>query len=301
VIVVDAGSSDSTPQILAERAAAWPELSHLSVPGAAPGRGRNEGIRVARSARIATLDAGCRVGPGWLQSLTSALEDDPEVVAFGVAVADPRSTFERAAGWFTLRAFKPAAGRRATMARYLPAGRNGLAFSAAAWRAAGGYPDDLAWGEDKVFFERLGSSGARPRVVEDARVRWRPRRNLIELYRQYERYSYGDAISGLDHSNTAFTAVLYAVGGALAGAALRRKRGAARALMLAVVGYLGLFVASAARELGTGRSLAWVPAIRITADLGKMRGFLAGSLKRRPAPPVAAPATSRPARPSASD
>lgn len=280
IVVVDAGSTDGTWELLTARRAAWPELRLERVQGATPGRGRNEGIRVAEAAVIATLDAGSRVGPTWLAALTGALGAAPDGrVAVGVAEADTRSEFERATGWFTLHAFKPRDQPGLLQGTFLPAGRNGCCFARAAWARAGGYPD-FPWGEDKVFLQRLRDAGLELVVVPDAIVRWRPRRSLAELYRQYARYGRGDAMAGVDRRNTLVTLALYAVGGLLLQGAARGHRLAAAGVLVAPAGYLGLFVLAARRELGPSRALAWVPAIRVVVDVAKMHGFLAELLAR---------------------
>ena len=281
IIVVDAGSTDGTWELLSARRATSPGLKVERVLGATPGRGRNEGIRVAAATTIVTLDAGSRIGPTWLAALTGALGvalNKRAVV--GVADADARSEFERAAGWFTLHAFKPSDRPGPLADTFLPAGRNGYCFTRAAWTVAGGYPPHLAWGEDKVFLRRLRESGFEIVVAPDAIVRWRPRRSLTELYRQYARYGRGDAMAGVDRRNTLVTLGLYTVGARLVYDAARGRRIAVIGVCVAPASYLGLFVLAARRRLGVSWALAWVPPIRVVVDAAKMHGFLAELLRR---------------------
>lgn len=280
IVVVDAGSTDGTWELLIARRAAWAELRLERIQAATPGRGRNEGIRIAEATVIATLDAGSRVGPTWLTALTSALGGEPyERVAVGVAEADARTEFERATGWFTLHAFKPRDRPGLLQGTFLPAGRNGYCFARAAWARAGGYPD-FPWGEDKIFLQRLRGAGLELVVAPDAIVRWRPRRSLVELYRQYARYGRGDAMAGVDRRNTLVTLALYLVGALLLRGSARGKRLATAGVLVAPTGYLGLFVLAARRELGASRALAWVPAIRLVVDVAKLHGFLTELLAR---------------------
>jgi glycosyltransferase involved in cell wall biosynthesis len=281
VIVVDGGSTDGTWELLNERRSAWPALKVARVAGATPGRGRNEGISRADSEVIATLDAGSRVGPTWLAALTGPLAESPaERVCVGVVEPDARSEFERAAGWLTLRSYKPRDRPALLAGTFLPAGRNGYCFSRRAWEAAGGYPSELRWGEDKVFLQRLRRAGSEIVVAPDAVVRWRPRQSLGEVYRQYMGYGRGDAQAKVDRQNELVTLALYATGVLLATAAARGSGKAAGALVLSVGAYVALFVVPARRELGLTRALAWVPLIRLIADLAKMHGFAAASLGR---------------------
>lgn len=276
VIVVDAGSNDGTRELLRDAELRSERLRVIHLDGATPGRGRNAGIDAAATPLIATLDAGSRVDREWLATLSGPLrEHGNRLVCVGEAVADARSEFERAAGWLTLRAHKPLGGRRPTGASYLPAGRNGLCFQRVGWQEAGGYPDEFAVGEDKVFLQRLRECGIELLPVRAAVVHWRPRSTLDSLYQQYRAYGHGDAFAAIDRSNELVPLALYGAGAALAVAA-RGNRRAATVLGVAAGSYLGVFVAPAWRDLGWGRALCWVPAVRVTVDLAKIHGFVAG-------------------------
>ena len=281
VIVVDAGSSDGTGDLVERQAFAWPALRVVRLDGAAPGRARNEGIRRSACELIATVDAGSRVGGDWLASLSAPLRAGAaDAFCVGVAAVDAHSPFERAAGWFTLRAFKPVGARPPLAPSYRPAGRNGLCFQRRSWEAAGGYPEEFPWGEDKVFLERLSNAGLELISVPEATVRWRPRRSLRELFRQYEGYGRGDALARIDRQNELITIALYGLAAALAVAALGGLTAAAIALGVGAVAYLLLFTVAALGELGFGPALGWIPIIRIITDLAKIRGFIAASVGR---------------------
>ena len=277
VLVVDAGSTDGTREIVAGLDGLDPRPQVLLRPGAAPGAGRNAGVAAAGAEVIATVDAGSRVGPGWLEALAGPVLADPDAVATGVAVADARTSFEQAAGWFTLRAFKPADAPGPVGGSFRPAGRNGLCFSTAAWRRAGGYPEALPWAEDKRFLESLRAAGCVVHFAPDAQVRWRPRSSPAEIARQYHRYGRGDAMARIDRQNELVTLAIWTAGAGLGVQALRGSRGSAVLLAAGAAGYLGLFTTAAARALDDRAAIAWVPAIRLIVDVAKVGGFLAQS------------------------
>lgn len=279
VLVVDAGSTDGTGEIVAGLHAFDPRPRLLLCPGAAPGAGRNAGVAAAAADVIATVDAGSRVGPGWLEALAAPVLADPQAVATGVAVSDARTSFERAAGWFTLRAFKPADAPGPVGTSFRPAGRNGLCFSTAAWQRAGGYPEALPWAEDKRFLESLREAGCVVHFAPGADVRWRPRSSPAAIARQYHRYGRGDAMAGIDRQNELITLGIWTAGALLAARALRGHRDSAALLAAAAAGYLGIFTAAAARELEDRRAVAWVPGIRLIVDVAKVSGFLAQTLR----------------------
>ena len=270
LILVDAGSTDGTLGLLRERG----DLRLVEVPAATPGRGRNEGVRAATARVIVTLDAGSRVGPGFVAALSGAAEDG--AVAVGVSEPDARTAFERAAGWFTLSAFKPPERSGPIAGQHLPAGRNGVCFTREAWEAAGGYPPELPWGEDKVFLRAVRAAGHEVVVVPDAVVRWRPRGSLRDVYRQYRNYGRGDALARVDRQNELVTFAVYGVGVALAVLFALGSRTAGAFLLAGAAGYLALFTLAARRFLGWDAALAWVPPLRLVVDVAKMQGFLEG-------------------------
>jgi glycosyltransferase involved in cell wall biosynthesis len=274
IVVVDAGSTDGTPALLRAEQERLAALRVVEAPGATPGRGRNVGIGAARAERIVTLDAGSRVGPRFVAALAAAADD--QRVAAGVSEPDARTAFERASGWFTLRAFKPADQPGPIAGELLPAGRNGLCFTRAAWERAGGYPPELPWGEDKVFARALRHAGLELVVVPGAVVRWRPRGSLRAIYRQYRNYGRGDALARLDRQNELVTFGIYGVGLVLAVLFALGSRTAGAFLAAGAAGYLALFVLSARRSLGADVALAWVPPLRLVVDVAKMQGFLEG-------------------------
>lgn len=69
VIVVDDGSSDSTPSMLTGFAAQWPRLRHFRQTNAGPAAARNAGITHARGAVVAFTDDDCIPPATWVQRI----------------------------------------------------------------------------------------------------------------------------------------------------------------------------------------------------------------------------------------
>ncbi len=272
VVVVDAGSTDGTLELLRTHGA----VRLVEAPGATPGRGRNEGVRAVSAPVVVTLDAGSRVAPGFVAALAATAAGG--VVAVGVSEPDARTAFERATGWFTLSAFKPPERSGPIAGQHLPAGRNGVCFTRDAWQAAGGYPPELPWGEDKAFLRALRAAGREVVVVPEAVVRWRPRGSLREVYRQYRNYGRGDALARVDRQNELVTFGIYGAGILLAVLAALGSRTALALLLAGAAAYLALFTLAARRSLGWSRALAWIPALRLVVDVAKMHGFVEAAL-----------------------
>src|SRR3954468_15062658 len=90
VVIVDGGSSDGTWEWLLEAAKRYPALQPIRDESAnlkqTPGpiaRGRNVGVRAARSDIVACADAGCIYEPDWLERLTAPIRDGSSEYALG--------------------------------------------------------------------------------------------------------------------------------------------------------------------------------------------------------------------------
>jgi GT2 family glycosyltransferase len=78
VIVVDDGSTDATPAVLAAEAARGTlRLQTIRGTGGGPGLARNMGWRSAKAPLIAFTDDDCVAAPGWLEAGLAAWDGDP--------------------------------------------------------------------------------------------------------------------------------------------------------------------------------------------------------------------------------
>jgi GT2 family glycosyltransferase len=91
VIVVDDGSADVTPQLLAdaERAGDLDLTVLRRETGGGPAAARNLGWRAARAPLIAFTDDDCRPAPDWLAEYLAAAERHPGAVLQGRVAVDP--------------------------------------------------------------------------------------------------------------------------------------------------------------------------------------------------------------------
>ena len=79
VIAIDDGSTDRTPEVIAEAGVRSIRHEHPEGPNAR----RNEGIRAARSDLILLVDDDTWVPPGWLRAMVEGADRHPEADAFG--------------------------------------------------------------------------------------------------------------------------------------------------------------------------------------------------------------------------
>jgi glycosyltransferase involved in cell wall biosynthesis len=191
IVIVDGASTDGTVAIL-QAYAAHGAIRLVSEP-CNIAEGRNRGIAAAQGTHLAVTDSGCRVDPHWLREIERCFlsAEAPDVVA-GNFRFDVKSPFEHAV---VLATFPP--NRDQTEgARHFPSSRS-VAFTKAAWQAAGGYPEWLYAAEDTLFNIRLRQVGMRFAFCPTAVVYWRPRENWRALARQRINFARGNARVGI--------------------------------------------------------------------------------------------------------
>jgi GT2 family glycosyltransferase/glycosyltransferase involved in cell wall biosynthesis len=96
VIVVDNGSSDGTPKLVAERFPRAKLISNERNLGFAAGN--NIGLRASTGDLIVLLNQDTQVRPGWLEALASTF-DDPTVAIAGCKLLYPDGTIQHAGGY----------------------------------------------------------------------------------------------------------------------------------------------------------------------------------------------------------
>ncbi|MCX6023038.1 MAG: glycosyltransferase [Chloroflexi bacterium] len=285
VIILDGGSRDGTPDRVRQTAERLGlNLRLLQEPGANISRGRNLAIAAASSEIIAATDAGVRLEPGWLAALVRHFfepesDSPPPDVVGGFFASDPHSLFELALGAATL----PLASEIDPVG-FLPSSRS-VAFTKAAWRAAGGYPEWLDYCEDLVFDFALRDAGCRFAWAPDAVAHFRPRPGLAAFFRQYYRYARGDGKADLWRKRHAIRYAAY-----LGGAALllvgKRKPAAWGLLAAGAAAHLRKPIIRLTPQLSSlalidaAAALALLPVIVATGDVAKMLGYPVGVWKR---------------------
>ena len=274
VVVVDGGSTDGTVAALERWAADDPRRTVLVVPGAGISAGRNAAVAASTGDVIAVTDGGCRAEPDWLEELLRPLEDEAVDVAMGFYRPDARTTFEVLASCLDVR--EPEEVRAES---FLPSARS-IAYRRSVFDAVGGYPEDLAIGEDMWFDLELVRLGTRRVFVPTAVVHWRLRPDVPSVLRQYYRYARGDGVAGMHPRRHAARFGTYGwLLLALAGALPRRT---AAVPLAGLLWYSRPLVPRARRRLGARWPLAVValPPLVVGMDAAKMAGWTAGAVRR---------------------
>jgi len=289
IVIVDGGSSDRTPEVLADLARSDGRIRVLDAPGASIAAGRNVAIAHARGDLIAVADAGTVAHGDWLERLVRPLEREPEAgVSAGYFLPAGDTWFER-----TLSAVITPHLGEVDPARFLPSSRS-VAFRRQWWERVGGYPEWLRHCEDLVFDLALKDAGATFRFVPGALVEWSARATLGAYFRQYLDYGRGDGLANLWPARHLARYSAYAAGLVLLAAATRTPV-AALALAFGAALHVGPFYRRLWRHrpFATAPSMALastvVPAIVVVGDIGKMIGYPLGRRDRARARSVRRP------------
>lgn len=294
LVVVDGGSTDDTLLVARQAAAADPRVQVHVAHGAGISRGRNLGISLARHETIACTDAGCLPTPGWLDAMRRAFADQPDVElwtgTYRVVAEKPWELALAAAGYPSVEELGRATPLVRTYGRLfgrswdpsMPTGRS-VAFTRDAWRAAGGFPEHLATGEDVLFGRRVVETGSAAAMVRDAEVSWAQRPTLRANLRMFRRYGEGSGHS-LDRRLMGRDLARVAAYGAGAVIAARGGRASRLAAGAAAAAYLSLPMARAVKNPRPAATAALVPAIAAARDLTKAYGAVSAAARTRGRP-----------------
>jgi len=178
ILVVDGGSTDGTIEVIKEYTNKGYQIRLLESPGANVAVSRNIGIQNATSDIVASTDAGCRLKKDWLENLMNKFSDDVDIVS-GVYLPDARTTFEECVSELHYPDIE-----RLPDDWSFPSHRS-VAFRKVVWETIGPIPERLYRSEDSWFDLEAKRRGFRFKIARDAIVRWRPRKNLREVYHNF--------------------------------------------------------------------------------------------------------------------
>lgn len=187
LVVVDDGSSDATPAILAAAAARDPRLRVVPSPGRGLVPALNAGLAECRAALVARMDGDDIAHPRRLELQAALLDADPAVDLVACAFRHfPRPHL--GTGMFAYEAWQNTLTSHDAILRDLfvesPFVHPSVMFRKEAILAIGGYRD-MGWAEDYDLWLRMAASGARFARLPQTLFFWRERpqratRNLPE-------------------------------------------------------------------------------------------------------------------------
>lgn len=186
VVVVDAGSTDKTAEVVRRVAAEAGLLVRILMPGAAlPGRARNVGAKDTHHPVLAFLDAGTTPRPDWLEKLIEPLLDDASIdIVFGSYEPGLDTPFHRACAlvWVNHRRNQDNAPIRARSVA-------SMAMTRDVWDRVGGFPEHLRAAEDGVFVRAALRTARRVVLAPSATVEWHMPDTVGQVYTKFHAYS----------------------------------------------------------------------------------------------------------------
>ena len=186
LIVVDDGSTDSTPAIIESYGARVQQIRQVN---AGPAAARNAGVRTARGEYLAFLDADDRWLPGMLDRAIVILDSDPDcVMAYGnllMVDSDGRSL----AAYLISGEYTHAPSMEDILARMWPIMPSAALIRRSAFDACGGFVEDFrgAGFEDAFLWLRLREQGHFhyiPEVLAVWRFSWFPKPLKVQPHRR---------------------------------------------------------------------------------------------------------------------
>lgn len=273
VILVDAGSTDSTAALLRGAAATNPNIRVIEAGPANPGEARNIGIREAETDWVCLTDAGTVLDTKWLERLVRMAELEVNVdVVFGSFAPARGRFFERCAD---LAYVQPLSSGQAGPVRSESIAS--VLLRRSIWEKVGGFRHSRST-EDGVFIRHLYEVGARIVVAPEARVTWELQPTLLGTFRRFRTFSRNTAGAREQRSWHYGVARQYGFASAVLLASVRRRRLAA--LVPLAMAARTTVVISRRRE---GRSVWFlfrplqfvtVCAILITVDVAMFSGWI---------------------------
>ncbi len=198
VIVVDGGSTDGTWEWLEAAHARDPRLvairdetCSLKFSAGPVSRGRNVGVKAAKSDVIACADAGCTYAPDWLRNLTAPLIAGTAEYALGGSCidADGSTVWDVAAAPFFSMKLGANEPTKSCTAR-------SMAFTKQLWERIGGFPENVLVGEDTLF-DMEARRVTKPAFVHNAKAFYRPMYTFGSASHNMARYALSDGQAGV--------------------------------------------------------------------------------------------------------
>ena len=184
IIIVDGGSTDRTVENLKKLRRGQIPIKIIEAPGSNVAQGRNIGIDACGNDFIASSDAGCKLHKDWLRNLVSIFKNDVDIVG-GVYLPDSRTIFEECVADLIFPRVKDL-----SVESFLPSHRS-IALRKRVWEVLR-FPENCYRSEDTWFDIEARKEGFKFALAKDAIVYYRPRKNLLEVFRMIYLYNKSD-------------------------------------------------------------------------------------------------------------
>jgi succinoglycan biosynthesis protein ExoA len=286
VLVIDGESTDDTPDIVAEFARKWGNVSLHSNPRRWSSAARNVGLRHARGEIIVIVDGHCDLPDNrYVTRLAAAFERSgadcigrPQPLEVSEATALQRAIAAARSSWL---GHHPSSYVYADREGEVPAKSVAAAYRRRVFEKVGDFDETFDACEDVEFNHRVDAAHLRCFLTPDATVRYVPRASLSGLFRQLVRYGRGRIRLLRKHSGEyslgTFAPALFVAGLVLGLPLSLVVPPLAVAYAAAIAVYLALVTAfSVALGVASGslRVFGWLPLVLVTIHLSSGAGLL---------------------------
>ncbi|WP_134497828.1 glycosyltransferase [Microvirga pakistanensis] len=285
IVIADGLSTDGTPELIKEYEGRGVPIHIIPNPALWAGGGRNAAVRATTCDILVLDDFGNIIEPGYIEAIVRPFEEDEQIeLVSGLFQMNVTNDFEHCVAAihyfenYILDRLSLDEVRRLLPQVILPGGLC-TAVTRRMWLAAGGQPEWLAKGQDKLFSRKVYALGGKSVIAPDARLRHHVRSNIGDLFRQVFFYGRGNGQMRFISRHVARLMLVY---GSLAAL-----------LLLGFVSYLFPILASllflayvwraGVRKVllvdGGLKKLRYVPMsclILVTRDIGSLLGHLLG-------------------------
>lgn len=270
IIIVDAGSNDSTREIILQYRKKLP-IKFFTKKGNRS-HGRNFAIKKAKNKIIAVSDAGCTLNNYWTEKITQPLKVSSADVVAGFYKPVANNVFEKSLASYTC------VPEEKVGSDFLPSSRS-IAFTKDAWSNVGGYPENLNTCEDLIFASRLKKDGFRFVVVKDAYVMWPQRRTLVSAAYQFYQYALGDGKAAYIRPTVVLLYLRYIFGMLLLILGLISQIFIYLVLILFVL-YISWSIFKNYKYVANYKAIFYLPVLQLLSDFCVMTGTCLGFLTR---------------------
>ena len=189
IIFVDSFSKDGTVEIIKKYSKKNKEIKLIQEKSNIS-EARNIAIKNAKYGIIAATDASSKLDKDWLKNIIKPFKDKNIDVVSGGYKAISGGGIEDYIAMLTVKPMEEWNEKT-----FLPSSRS-IAFRKKAWKAVGGYPENLYTGEDTLFDLKLKEKGFKFKLQKSAFVYWRGRNTIKKFIKQFYLYGKGDGEAG---------------------------------------------------------------------------------------------------------
>lgn len=275
IIIVDAGSSDGTQEIIERFSKKFKKANiKLFIKKGNRAVGRNFGINKSKGEIILVTDAGCIPDKNWVKNLLGNFKGSIDVVS-GFYYSGAKTPFRQSAAAYTC-----VMEENVNPQEFLPSSRS-IAFRKSAWKRVGRYPEYLDTCEDLVFSRNLKKAGLNFVFEKKAYVTWPQESNVISLFHQLYGYAIGDGQALYIRSQTPLLFGRYIVGIILLCLSLFHQ--SVYLAIFLVVGfllYLCWAIIKNKRFVESPLAYIYLPVLQVVSDVAVISGMMKGFMER---------------------